>query len=38
MHFAQTKNGVFNVVKNLGAIDPRERTLDEKEADRAVTD
>jgi urea transport system substrate-binding protein len=37
MYIAQEKNGVFNVVKNLGAIDPKEPTLDEKEADRAVT-
>jgi branched-chain amino acid transport system substrate-binding protein len=37
MYIAQAKNGVFNVVKNLGAIDPEERMLDEKEADRVLT-
>lgn len=37
MYIAQAKNGVFNVVKNLGAIDPKERMLDEKEAERALT-
>jgi branched-chain amino acid transport system substrate-binding protein len=37
MYISQAKNGVFNVVKNLGAIDPKERMLDEKEAERALT-
>lgn len=37
MYIAQAKNGVFNVVKDLGVIDPKERVLDEREADRVLT-
>jgi len=37
MYIAQAKNGVFNVVKDLGVIDPKERMVDEKEAERVFT-
>jgi hypothetical protein len=28
MYIAQAKNGAFEIVKNLGAIDPKEQTVD----------
>ncbi len=37
MYIAQAKNGVFNVVKDLGVIDPKERIVDERAAERALT-
>jgi ABC-type branched-subunit amino acid transport system substrate-binding protein len=37
MYIAQAKNGVFNVVKELGVIDPKERMVDEREAERVLT-
>ncbi len=37
MYIAQAKNGVFNVVKGLGVIDPKERVIAEKDADAVLT-
>jgi len=37
MYIAQARNGIFNVVKSLGAIDPKERIVGEIETQVAVT-
>ena len=37
MYIAQAKNGVFNIVKNLGVVDPDERVQTANEADKVLT-
>ncbi len=37
MYIAQAKNGVFNIVKNLGVIDPKERVQIANEAEKVLT-
>jgi hypothetical protein len=37
MYIAQAKSGVFKIVKELGVIDPKERVLAAKEADKVLT-
>src|ERR1039458_8971609 len=37
MYIAQAKGGVFKIVKELGVIDPKERVLAAKEADKVLT-
>jgi branched-chain amino acid transport system substrate-binding protein len=37
MYIAQARNGVFNIVKNLGVIDPKERVQVATEADKVLT-
>jgi hypothetical protein len=36
VYIAQAKNGVFNVVKSLGIIDPKKRMVGEKDAEKVL--